>query len=293
MKIRKAVIPAAGFGTRFLPATKASPKEMLPIVDKPVIQYVVEEAVQSGIEEVILITGSNKRSLEDHFDYNFELEYRLKESGKKEMYDEIRRISDMVKVVYVRQKEQLGNGHAVLQARELIGDEPFAVLWGDEVVDSPVPRLKQLIDTYERYRASVISAMKVDNEGASKYGMIDGKLIEPRVTLVSNLIEKPGPNKTKSRLASMGGYVLTPAIFDILEKTKPGIGGEIFLPDAINQLSKEQAVYAYEFEGQLFDAGSKLGFLKATVHYGLKHEYLRDDFKAYLTSVFNSKDHKK
>ncbi len=287
MKIRKAVIPAAGFGTRFLPATKASPKEMLPIVDKPVIQYIVEEAAASGIEMVVIITGSNKRSIEDHFDYNFELEYRLKQSKKDTVYDEIRRISDMVKIVYVRQKEQLGNGHAVLQAREIIGDEPFAVMWGDEVLDSRIPWLKQVIDGFEKYRASVITALRVDDEGTKKYGIIEGKQIDSSTILVSRLTEKPGPEKAKSRLASLGRYVLTPAIFEILEKTEPGLGGEVYLPDAINQLAQQQAVYAKELDGVYFDTGSKLGFLKATVHFGLKHEDLRNDFKKYLTSQKN------
>jgi UTP--glucose-1-phosphate uridylyltransferase len=293
VKIRKAVIPAAGFGTRFLPATKASPKEMLPVVDKPVIQYIVEEAAQSGIEEVIIITGSNKRSIEDHFDYNFELEYRLKQAGKHELCEEIRKISDMVKIVYVRQKEQLGNGHAVLQAKEIVGDEPFAVMWGDEFVDSKTPWLKQLIEVYEKYRASVIAAMKVDDEATKQYGIIEGKSIEPKVTLVSRLIEKPGPEAVKSRLASVGRYILHPAIFEILPHTPPHKDGEIYLPDAINILAQKQAVYAYEFEGIRFDTGNKLGFLKATVHFGLKHNDLREPFKEYLVKKISNSNYNK
>ena len=283
--IRKAVIPAAGFGTRFLPATKASPKEMMPIVDKPVIQYVVEEAVASGITDIIIITGSNKRPIEDHFDYNFELEHTLLEQGRMEQFEEIRRISDMARFIYVRQKEPLGNGHAVLCAREVIGNEPFAVLWGDDLVDSKVPCLKQLLKIYERYRNPVMAAIRVPKDRISDYGVIDGTPIEDRVWQVKSLVEKPTAETAPSDVAIVKEYILTPDIFDILADLKPGQKGEIWLTDAINILAKQRNVYAYEFEGERYDTGDKLGFLKATIHYALKHESLNNDFRAYLSSL--------
>jgi len=283
--IRKAIIPAAGYGTRFLPATKAAPKEMLPIVDKPVIQYVVEEAVASGITDIVIITGSNKRPIEDHFDYNYELEHKLQEQGRKELVKEIRHISDMARFIYVRQKEPLGNGHAVLCAREVIGNEPFAVLWGDDIVDSRTPCLKQLLKVYERYRNPVMAAMRVPKEEISGYGVIEGSPVEDRVWLVKSLVEKPSPATAPSDVAIVKEYILTPDIFDILDNLEPGQKGEIWLSDAINVLAGRRNVYAYEFEGQRFDAGDKLGFLKATIHYALKHEALNKEFRGYLRSL--------
>jgi len=283
--IRKAVIPAAGYGTRFLPATKAAPKEMLPIVDKPVIQYVVEEAVASGITDIIIITGSNKRPIEDHFDYNFELEHMLQDQGRIEQFEEIRRISDMARFIYVRQKEPLGNGHAVLCAREVIGNEPFAVLWGDDLVDSQVPCLKQLLKIFERYRNPVMAAIRVPKEEISNYGVIEGTPVEDRLWRVKSLIEKPTAKTAPSDVAIVKEYILTPDVFDILADLKPGQKGEIWLTDAINILARQRNVYAYEFEGERFDAGNKLDFLKATIHYALKHEALNNDFRAYLRSL--------
>lgn len=258
---------------------------MLPIVDKPVIQYVVEEAVASGITDIIIITGSNKRPIEDHFDYNFELEHMLQQQGRTEQFEEIRRISDMARFIYVRQKEPLGNGHAVLCAREVVGNEPFAVLWGDDLVDSEVPCLKQLLRVYERYRNPVMAAMRVSKDEISGYGVIDGTPEEDRIWRVKSLVEKPDPRKATSDVAIVKEYVLTPDIFDILADLKPGQKGEIWLSDAINILARQRNVYAYEFEGERFDAGNKLGFLKATIHYALKHEALNDEFRQYLRSL--------
>lgn len=285
--IRKAIIPAAGYGTRFLPATKASPKEMLPIVDKPVIQYIAEEAVQSGIEEVVIITGYSKRAIEDHFDYNFELEYRLKETGKLKHYEEIRRISDMARFVFVRQKEPLGNGHAVLCAREVIGDEPFAVLWGDDLVDANPPCLKQMLDVFRKYQGPVVAAMRVPREHISDYGIIAGKQVEDKVWKLDSIIEKPEIACAPSSIAAVKGYILTPDIFDVLEGLAPGKGNEIWLTDAINQLAQKRPVYAYEFDGCRFDVGDKLGFLKATFHYALKNGDFSKELRAYLKSLMD------
>jgi UTP--glucose-1-phosphate uridylyltransferase len=284
-KVRKAVIPAAGLGTRFLPATKAQPKEMLPIVDKPVIQYIVEEAVASGIEEIVIITGQSKRAIEDHFDYPFELAYRLRENNRLEELHEVERLSEMANFVYVRQKQPLGNGHAVLVAREVIGDEPFAVLWGDDIVDAEVPCLQQLIQVYEQYGASVMAVMKVPQEKISKYGVIDARPVSDRVHEVVDLVEKPDQENAPSDLATVKGYVLTPEIFEELERTPAGKGGEIWLSDAIKLLMRRQKVFALEFEGKRYDAGNKLEFLQATVDFALKRPDLRDDFRAYLKSL--------
>lgn len=281
-KIRKAVIPAAGYGTRFLPATKAQPKEMLTIVDKPVIQYIVEEAVASGIEQIVLITGHTKRPIEDHFDRSFELEYRLQEQGKLSELEELRRISDLAEFVYVRQKEPLGNGHAVLCARDVVGDEPFAVMWADDIVDAEVPCLKQLMRVYERYRCSVMAVMPVPEDQTPQYGVIAGVPMEDRVHRVTDLIEKPELGKAPSNLAAVKEYILMPEIFEILAETPPGKGGEIWLSDALLELTKRQAVYALEFEGQRYDAGNKLGLLKATVEFALKRPEFNGEFRAYL-----------
>lgn len=285
--IRKAIVPAAGYGTRFLPATKASPKEMLPIVDKPVIQYIVEEAVQSGVNEVVIITGYSKRAIEDHFDYNFELEYRLKEAGKIKYYEEIRRIGDMARFVYVRQKAPLGNGHAVLCAREVVGDEPFAVLWGDDLVDAEVPCLKQMLDVFAKFGGPVVAAMRVPQEKISDYGIIAGTQVADKVWKLDSIVEKPEASSAPSNIAAVKGYVLTPDIFDVLETLQPGKGNEIWLTDAINLLAQKRPVYAYEFDGHRFDVGDKLGFLKATVHFALKNDGFSEEFKRYLKDIIN------
>ncbi len=284
-KVRKAVIPAAGLGTRFLPATKAQPKEMLPIVDTPVIQYIVEEAVNSGIEQIVIITGQSKRAIEDHFDYPFELVHRLRQGNKAEELREVERLSELADFVYVRQKQPLGNGHAVLVAKEVIGNEPFAVLWGDDLVDAEVPCLRQLIQVYERYGSSVMAVMRVAQANIPKYGVIAATAIDDRVYQVTDLVEKPSLENAPSDLAAVKGYVLTPEIFEELEQTQPGKGGEIWLSDAIKSLMRRQKVLALEFEGRRYDAGNKLEFLQATVDFALKREDLRDDFRTYLKTL--------
>lgn len=295
MKIKKAVIPAAGYGTRFLPATKASPKEMLPIVDKPVIQYVVEEAVASGIEEIIIITGSNKRAIEDHFDYNFELEYRLKQSGKEEQYNEIRAISDMAKFIYVRQKEQLGNGHAILCAEEIIGDEPFAVLWGDEFIHAAPPRLKQMVEVFEKFGGPVISAVRIeDKESLNKYGIAKIEDVEDNIYKIKGIVEKPGPDEAPSNLATHGAYILTPEIFSTLKNLTPGKGGEIWLTDAINVMAKDKDIYACEIKNSAYyDCGNKLEYLKANINFALQREDLGPGLRAYLEQILAGSDGKK
>ena len=280
-KIRKAIIPAAGLGTRFLPATKAQPKEMLPIVDTPAIQFIVEEAVASGIEELLIITGRNKRSIEDHFDRSLELEMQLKEHGKYDMLKMVEEISD-IQIHFIRQKEARGLGHAVLCARQFVGDEPFAVLLGDDLVDAKVPCLAQLIDVYEDYGGSVLGVQQVPQSQVSRYGIVAPRQVKPNVWQAVDLVEKPEAEKAPSRLAVLGRYVLTPAIFDILEHTKPGAGEEIQLTDAICELARKEEVYAYRFEGRRYDIGDKEGFLEATVEQALKRPEIRDDFMAYL-----------
>src|SRR6266516_4139072 len=284
-RVRKAVFPAAGLGTRFLPATKASPKEMLPLVDKPLIQYVVEEAVASGIESVIIVTGRGKAAIEDHFDISFELESLLRERGRDEELAQVRRISDMVQVSYVRQREALGLGHAVLQARALVGDEPFAVMLSDDVIDSQTPALKQLINVYEKYDTPVIGTMQVAGEAISRFGVIDGEEVEAGVYKIRDMVEKPVFSEAPSDLAIIGRYVLTPDIFDELEKTRPGAIGEIQITDAMRSLLKQRPFYAVRFEGTRYDAGDKLGFLIATVEFALKRPDLAQDFRDYLRSL--------
>lgn len=287
-KIRKAVIPAAGFGTRFLPATKSLPKEMLPIVDKPVIQYIVEEACASGIEEFILITGSNKRAIEDHFDYNFELEMQLQRAGKDDLYREVRAISDLAQFVYVRQKEQLGNGHAVMCARPIIAeDEPFVVLWGDDFIDADPPRVQQLIDVHERYQTSVLTVIRTDNpEDTLRYGFVDGYEVEPGLFKVNRIVEKPGPNNAPSNLAVVSGFILTPEIFGALETITPGMGGEIWLMDAMNELLKRQAVYAWEIQnGHYYDCGNKLEYLKANIDFALRRPDLSEGLLEHMRAI--------
>ncbi|MBS5886391.1 MAG: UTP--glucose-1-phosphate uridylyltransferase GalU [Clostridium sp.] len=284
MKVRKAIIPAAGLGTRFLPATKAQPKEMLPIVDKPTIQYIIEEAVASGIEEILIITGRNKKCIEDHFDKSIELEMELEKNHKEDLLELVRGISDMVDIHYIRQKEPKGLGHAILCARAFVGNEPFAVLLGDDVVDSEVPCLKQLMDCYKEYKTSILGVQTVAHEDVNKYGIVDGIHIEDRVYKVKKLVEKPAIDEAPSNVAILGRYIITPQIFDILQNTKPGKGGEIQLTDALQALIGNEAMYAYNFEGRRYDVGDKLGFLQATVEYALKREELREPFIQYLTN---------
>ncbi len=269
-------------GTRFLPATKASPKEMLALVDKPLIQYVIEEAVSSGIEEVVLITGRGKRAIEDHFDVAFELEEDLRAKGKHKLLSEIQRIADLVTFCYIRQKKALGLGHAILTAKRVVGSEPFAVLLGDDIIDSEVPALRQMMDVYKRYPATILAIQKVHHSQTHQYGIIDAKRIENGVYLVKDLVEKPQSDAAPSNLAIIGRYILTPEIFGALEQTKPGKGGEIQLTDGLKLLLKSQPIYAFEFKGKRHDAGDKLGFLKATVEFGLKNSELGEEFRSYL-----------
>ena len=280
-KIRKAIIPAAGLGTRFLPATKAQPKEMLPIVDKPAIQFIIEEAMDSGIEEILIITGRNKRSIEDHFDRSIELEMQLKSQGKYDLMKMIERISD-IQVHFIRQKEAKGLGHAVLCAKQFVGNEPFAVLLGDDLVDAKVPCLSQLIDVYNDFGGSVLGVQRVPQDRVSSYGIVNPEEIKPNVWKAVDLIEKPSIDEAPSNLAVLGRYVLEPEIFEILEHTEPGRGGEIQLTDAIRELAKKKPVYAYNFFGRRYDIGDKEGFLEATVEQALKQPELRDRFMAYL-----------
>ncbi len=283
--VRKAVIPAAGLGTRFLPATKATPKEMLPIVDKPTIQYIVEEALAAGIEDILVITGRSKRAIEDHFDRSIELEMNLKEHGKEKELEVVRKISD-IRIHYIRQKEPHGLGHAILCAQQFIGDEPFAVLLGDDVVDAKVPALKQLIDVYEKTGSSVLGVQEVPLEKVSSYGIVASHATdEPRTFTVSDMVEKPAVEDAPSRLAVLGRYVINPEIFAILEKTEPGRGGEIQLTDALKVLAEQQTMYAYNFEGRRYDVGDKQGFLEATVEMALKRPDLRDKFLTYLQGI--------
>ena len=289
MRVRKAVFPAAGWGTRFLPATKAQPKEMLPLVDKPVIQYAVEEAVAAGIEQVIIITSSQKRAIEDHFDLNLELEQLLEAKGDIDMVRQIRAISDLAQIAYVRQKEQLGLGHAVLVAKELIGHEPFAVILSDDVVASQRPCIGQLIHAYEETHCSVVAVAEVPHEETGRYGIIAGEQVassmDQRLYKVSGVVEKPDPDSAPSNLAIIGRYILTPKIFDKLEQTPRGAGGEIQLTDAIQALMQEQDVYAYAFEGVRYDAGTTMGWLKASVELALGRPDIGAEFRRYLQTL--------
>lgn len=289
-KIRKAVFPAAGLGTRFLPATKAQPKEMLPLVDKPIIQYVIEEAVASGIQNIIIVTGRGKNAIEDHFDVSYELEKILESRGKTELVEQVRSISGMIHVSYVRQKEALGLGHAILMTRELIGDEPFAVFLGDDIIESQVPCMKQMMEVYDQYRGAIVALEEVPLDEISRYGVIDGTRMEAhgssgRVFQVKNMVEKPPPEAAPSNLAIIGRYILTSEIFDCLEQTGAGAGGEIQLTDGLKLLLSRQSIYGYQFEGKRHDAGDKLGFLKATVEFALKREDLGEPFRQYLKSL--------
>ena len=289
-KVRKAVFPAAGLGTRFLPATKAQPKEMLPLVDKPIIQYVVEEALQSGIDNIIIVTGRGKRAIEDHFDVSYELEKILETQGKHDLLASIRQISDSIHFSYVRQKEALGLGHAILMARELVGDEPFAVLLGDDIIDAPVPCLRQMLDAYEAHPGSIIAIQEVPRETISNYGVISGEPVHhngesDRLYQLSDLVEKPTAAAAPSNLAVIGRYILEPEIFDALCSTPPGAGGEIQLTDALRALLRHRPIYGYRFDGNRYDAGDKLGFLKATVEFALRRDDLGPAFRQYLKSL--------
>jgi len=284
-KITKAVIPAAGLGTRFLPVTKASPKEMLPLVDKPLIQYVVEEAVASGIEQIIIVTGRGKRAIEDHFDISFELEEILKQTGKEPLIPGLRQISDMADFCYIRQSQPRGLGHALLCAKHLIGEEPFAVLLGDDIVDHGIPALRQMTDIFERNPAPLIGVQRVPKEDVHQYGILDAEPSIDGLFKINNLIEKPAPEEAPSDLAVIGRYILIPEIFDILEKTKPGKNNEIQLTDALQELAAHRTMFGYLIQGKRFDAGDKLGFLQATVEMGLKNKKLGKEFKKYLKGL--------
>jgi UTP--glucose-1-phosphate uridylyltransferase len=284
-RVRKAVFPAAGLGTRFLPATKAQPKEMLPLVDKPTIQYVVEEAVASGLEEIVLVTGRNKRAIEDHFDAAFELEYYLQDRGKTEELSQIKTISELATVSYVRQKEPLGLGHAILCARALVGDEPFGVFLGDDIIVSQTPCMRQLLDAYARHDGPVVAVMRIPGEDIGRYGVIKPRPLGGNVYEVLDMVEKPAPQDAPSDLAIIGRYVLTPDLFPILADTPPDARGEIQLTNGLRTLRQRRPIYALEFEGTRYDTGDKLGFLKATVAFALARPDLRDDFLAYLKGL--------
>ena len=284
-KIRKAVFPAAGLGTRFLPATKASPKEMLPLVDKPLIQYVVEEAVESGVESIIIVTGRGKSAIEDHFDISFELENMLRERGKDEMFEAARSVSELARISYVRQKQALGLGHAILQAKDFVEGEPFAVMLADDIVDAEVPALKQMLAVYEETGAPVLGTMQVEGEAISRFGVLDAEEVRPGVFRVRDMVEKPRFEDAPSDLAIIGRYILTPDIFEEIERTRPGAGGEIQITDAMRALLKKREFYAVRFEGTRHDAGDKLGFLIATVEFALKRPDLGPQFREYLRSL--------
>ena len=288
MRVRKAVFPAAGLGTRFLPATKAQPKEMLPLVDKPIIQYGVEEAVAAGCDQIIIVTGRGKQSIEDHFDVSYELERMLEDRKKTDLLAIVRSISDMIHIAYVRQKEALGLGHAVLTARELVGNEPFAVLLADDVIDAKVPVLKQMIDVFEHVHGSVIATQIVEGEAISAYGVLDVKPMDGhngRLFEIKNMVEKPKLKDAPSKQAIIGRYLLTPAVFETLSQIKPGAGGELQLTDGMKALLKKENMYAYVFEGKRHDAGDKLGFLKATVEFALKRDDLGGPLLEYLKEL--------
>ena len=288
-KVRKAVFPAAGLGTRFLPATKAQPKEMLPLVDKPIIQYGVEEAVASGCDQIIIVTGRGKSAIEDHFDVSYELEKMLEERGKTDLLNIVRNISDMIHVAYVRQKEALGLGHAVLMARELVGNEPFAVLLADDVIDAETPCLKQMMDVFEQTQCSVLAAQMIEGAAISAYGVLKVKPADKRfggrLYEIEDMVEKPKAADAPSNIAVIGRYILTPTVFDMLSNIKAGVGGELQLTDGLRALLKKEKVYGYVFEGKRHDTGDKLGFLKATVEFALKRPDLGEPLRQYLKSL--------
>jgi UTP--glucose-1-phosphate uridylyltransferase len=285
MKVHKAIIPAAGLGTRFLPATKAQPKEMLPIVDKPTIQFIVEEAVASGIEDIIIVTGRNKRAIEDHFDKSYELEEVLEKTNKEELLTLVRDISNLVNIHYIRQKEPKGLGHAIYCAKAFIGNEPFAVLLGDDIVKSDVPCLKQLIDIYDKYKTTVLGVQRVPQEDVSKYGIVAGRQVDDRVFKVTDMIEKPEIDEAPSNIAILGRYIISPSIFSYLENVSPGKNGEIQLTDALKDMMHHETMYAYDFIGRRYDVGNKMGFLQATVEFALDRDDLRDEFSSWLKQI--------
>jgi UTP--glucose-1-phosphate uridylyltransferase len=288
-RVRKAVFPVAGLGTRFLPATKAQPKEMLPLIDKPIIQYGVEEAIASGCDQIIMVTGRGKSAIEDHFDVSYELEKMLEDRGKTDLLKIVQQISDMIHIAYVRQKEAMGLGHAVLMATELVGDEPFAVILPDDVIDAPVPCLKQMIEVYNETGCSVLAAQVIEGRAISAYGVLDAKPVagkyDGRLFELRDLVEKPKFEEAPSNLAVVGRYVVTPAIFDMLSSVQPGSGGELQLTDGLRGLLKKEKIYGFTFEGKRHDAGDKLGFLKATVEFALKRDDLGKDFREYLKTL--------
>jgi len=288
-KVRKAVFPVAGLGTRFLPATKAQPKEMLPLIDKPIIQYGVEEAIAAGCDQIIMVTGRGKSAIEDHFDVSYELEKMLEDRGKTDLLKIVQQISDMIHIAYVRQKEALGLGHAVLMDAELVGDEPFAVILPDDVIDAPVPCLKQMIEVYNETGSSVVATQVIEGRAISAYGVIDGKPIagkhNGRLFEVRGLVEKPKLEEAPSNLAIVGRYILTPAVFEMLSSIQPGSGGELQLTDGLRALLKKEKIYGFTFEGKRHDAGDKLGFLKATVEFALKRDDMGKDFREYLKTL--------
>jgi UTP--glucose-1-phosphate uridylyltransferase len=288
-KVRKAVIPAAGLGTRFLPATKAQPKEMLPLLDKPAIQYVIEEAVRAGITDILIITGRGKRSIEDHFDRSIELEHFLESRGKFDELKQVREITDMASIHYIRQRDPLGLGHAVAVAEEHVGDEPFAVLLGDDIMTESNPLLAEMLRIHDRYGRSVLAAMEVSRDEVSLYGCIEPEFVEERLARVISVVEKPTPENAPSNLAAIGRYVLTPEVFDALRHLEPGVGGEVQLTDAINALAQEQAVYAYVFEGGRFDVGNKLDYVKATIEIAIDRDDLGKDLKHWLADLVERK----
>jgi UTP--glucose-1-phosphate uridylyltransferase len=288
-KVRKAVIPAAGLGTRFLPATKAQPKEMLPLLDKPAIQYVIEEAVRAGITDILIITGRGKRSIEDHFDRSIELEHFLESRGKFDELKQVREITDMASIHYIRQRDPLGLGHAVSVAEEHVGDEPFAVLLGDDIMTESNPLLAEMLRIHDRYGRSVLAAMEVSRDEVSLYGCIEPEFVEERLARVISVVEKPTPENAPSNLAAIGRYVLTPEVFDALRHLEPGVGGEVQLTDALNALAQDQAVYAYVFEGGRFDVGNKLDYVKATIEIAIDREDLRKDLKHWLADLVERK----
>ena len=290
MSIRKAIIPAAGLGTRFLPATKAQPKEMLPIVDKPTIQYIIEEAVKSGVEDIVIVNGRNKGSIEDHFDRSIELELELGNKQKDEELAMVKSISEMANIYFIRQKKPLGLGHAVLSAQKFIGNEPFAVLLGDDVVISKTPALKQMIDVYNEYNASVVGVQTVPHEVTFQYGIVNGKFVDDRVYKVKDLVEKPPVEEAPSDIAILGRYILTPDVFRYLENQEKGAGGEIQLTDALKRMAKEQAVYAYDFKGHRYDCGDKVGFLQAGIEFGLRRPELREKLEEYIKKLASDID---
>ena len=285
MKVRKAVITAAGWGTRFLPVTRSQPKEMLPLVDKPLIQYAVEEAIKSGIEQVIMVTAMGKRAIEDYFDRSLELEHFLERRGETELLRKMLEISSLMDICYVRQKEQLGLGHAILMVKDVVGNEPFAVMLPDDIIDNDIPGLKQMMEVYEKYGSGVIAVERVSDEDTGKYGIIEPKQVDKKVYQVMSLVEKPGPSQAPSNLGIVGRYILTPRIFDILKFTPPGKNGEIQLTDALNLLLKEQQLFACELEGTRYDAGTPLGWLKANVALALKRDDIGLEFKNYLKKL--------